>query len=325
MVRRVLQEPTLKVGTHTWRKTGYCIAIFGKANRDDLKSSARHSKKSRSAPVYEKDAAATLETHERHQTDGNMVRKWSNIKVESIRNQRKICTDSGSEHHEIQKLPHHFVHNILKVEENNPNRKDIRYLLARAATYVKGTAGDERFDKFTLGYSRERKSELREIFEVMYTERRRRETYAAHLAAAAEVPAAAESPAASTQPQRRAREDPEPEDEPATNRPRREGPNNLDEKDDLQHMTTKQKVEAFVDWKANKKERGPYTPQANQFFTKKINPVIRCLTNHFDGDINAFVAAYPNLSYSTFAKKVCNGNEGQPCPASTSNGNGVAV
>jgi hypothetical protein len=304
------------------RKTGYCIAIFGKANRDDLKGSARHSKKSRSAPVYEKDAAASVETHERHQTDGNMVRKWTNIKVESVRNQKTMCKEAGSEHRPINDLPDHFVHNILKVERDNPNRRDIRFLLDRAAVYVKGTEAKQQLNDFMLGMSQDRKDELWEIFEQLYIERRRRETYAAALAEEQQAAAAEESPAVAPAPLPRIQEEPEPvEDDTTENRPRREGNNNLDERKDLQLMTPKQRLETFVRWNAEKHANGPYTKAANDFFKKSVFPIVRCLTNHFNGDMDAFLSKYPNMAYSKFNEKCCKGWGSGPCSTATNNNN----
>jgi hypothetical protein len=40
--RKVLRPcSNMKMGCQMWRKTGYCLAIFGEANRDNLKMSVR--------------------------------------------------------------------------------------------------------------------------------------------------------------------------------------------------------------------------------------------------------------------------------------------
>jgi hypothetical protein len=65
----------MKVGCQTWRKTGYCLEIFGDANRDDLKMSARHSKKSKDAPTYSKDAAGSYQMQKQNPNPLNFVRE----------------------------------------------------------------------------------------------------------------------------------------------------------------------------------------------------------------------------------------------------------
>jgi hypothetical protein len=62
LCRKVLQpRSNMKAGCQMWRKTGYCLAIFGEADREDLRMSARHSKKSKDAPSYSKDAAGSYQ------------------------------------------------------------------------------------------------------------------------------------------------------------------------------------------------------------------------------------------------------------------------
>ena len=59
-----LNERTiLKNGFATFRKEGYCLAIFGEANRDDLKKSARHSQYSKDLATYVKDAEGLYKQH----------------------------------------------------------------------------------------------------------------------------------------------------------------------------------------------------------------------------------------------------------------------
>ncbi|CAB9531314.1 hypothetical protein SEMRO_3422_G347810.1 [Seminavis robusta] len=50
----LIARDDLKIGCQTFQKTGYAMAIFGNANREDLTMSARHSQKSKDAPTYSK-------------------------------------------------------------------------------------------------------------------------------------------------------------------------------------------------------------------------------------------------------------------------------
>ena len=86
----------------------------------------------------------------------------------------------------------------------------------------------------------------------------------------------------------------------------------MDEKKDLLGMSTQEKLRTMVGWHHNKKERGPYTSAANDFFKKSIHPVMKCLENHFQGDVEAFATKYPEYAHTSFAKKCCKGR-GDSC------------
>ena len=88
------------------------LAIFGEADRDDLKMSARHSKKSKDAPSYSKDAAGSYQMQLDNPTPLNFVRQWRNITVQSTGNGEVMASLSGSEHKTMAELPGYFVPDI---------------------------------------------------------------------------------------------------------------------------------------------------------------------------------------------------------------------
>jgi hypothetical protein len=102
LCRKVLQpRSNMKVGYQTWRKTGYCLAIFGEANRDDLEMSARHSKKSKDAPSYSKDATGSYQIQKQNPNSLNFVRAWTNIVVLNTGKAEIMVILSGSRYTEI--------------------------------------------------------------------------------------------------------------------------------------------------------------------------------------------------------------------------------
>ena len=156
-------------------------------------------------------------------------------------------------------------------------------------------------------YSEEKRNKINDLFKDVMLERARREAVAARTMAVA-VPQPL-PPAVVTPPKKRTAEEASVSEEQPANK---KAKNNLDEKKDLQDKTTEEKVRTMLGWHQNKKENGPYTPAAKDFFKKSINPVVNCLENHCSGDVEAFARKYPNFAHSTFTKRCCKGR-GDSC------------
>ena len=176
--RVLIARQVLKIGCQMFRKTAYGMAIFGDADRDDLKMSARHSKKSKDAPTYSKDAAAWYELHERNPHSLNNVRKWSNIRIQSEGNAEVMAQLGGSDYVQMTDLPHYFVHRILKVAENHPLVQQpvnlqalIPFLLEKASKYVTCDLPQKKFDNLLKEMSPERAKEFKEALEEVVVSR----------------------------------------------------------------------------------------------------------------------------------------------------------
>ena len=98
-----------------WRKTGYCLTIFGEADRDGLKMSGRHSKKSKDAPSYSKDATGSYQRQKQNPNPLNFVRDWTNIVVQNTGNAEILVTLSGSRYTEMKDLAEFFVCECLGI------------------------------------------------------------------------------------------------------------------------------------------------------------------------------------------------------------------
>ena len=92
----LIERTNLKIGFATFWKTGYCQAIFGEANRDDLKKSARHSQYSKDSATYAKDAEGLYKQHLANPVPMNCVQKWSNIRVEAFGQSEVMSALQGS-------------------------------------------------------------------------------------------------------------------------------------------------------------------------------------------------------------------------------------
>ena len=305
LVAKVLPGRNLKIGSHTFRKTGYCLAIFGNACHADLRKLARHSAKSKDAPSYEKDTGAACESHCRTPNAANNVRQWSNIRIEEHSNAQAMAAYAGSDHHKMRDLPKHFRKEVLGIGDDHQEKDNITFLMARAAGYATSNDAQKRLDSFLSTFSPERKQELEQLIQDAMLEQRRRETFAARN----QLPNDATPAVAVVTPPRKRTPEEELPEQPAK---KKKSKNNLDEKKDLQCMTTEDKVKTMLGWKQKKQENGPYTDAANQFFKKSINPVLHCLEKHCNGEIDTFCSKYPNFAHSTFTKRCCKG-KGDTC------------
>ena len=204
-------------------------------------------------------------------------------------------------------LPKHFRSVVLGVGDNHPEKDNITFLMARAAEYVAGSEATKRLDKYLDGLSDEKQLEVRQMIDEVVVERMQRQAVAARtqevVLPTVPVPAVTPSPK-----KRTAEEASLSEEQPA----KKKANNNMDEKKDLQDMSTEEKVRTMVGWHQKRKENGPYTNAAKDFFKKCINPVVQCLHNHCSGDMEAFTKKYPTFTHSTFTKRCCKGR-GDSC------------
>jgi hypothetical protein len=150
----------MKVGCQTWRKTGYCLAIFGEANRDDLEMSARHSKKSKDAPSYFKDATGSYQMQRQNPNPLNFVHDWTNIVVQNTGNAAIMMILSSSRYTEMKDFPEFFLQECLGIRAQHPRAEDPHFLLQSAANYVKNYEAEKQFQKLTEGKHPNKKCKL---------------------------------------------------------------------------------------------------------------------------------------------------------------------
>ena len=119
----------MKIGFATFWMTGYCLAIFGEANCDDLKKSARHSQYIKDLATYAKDAEGVYKQHLANPVPMNCVQKWSNIHVDTFGQSEVMSALQGSWTVEIGKLPEYYVQEVLKIPKGHQYETNMLMLL----------------------------------------------------------------------------------------------------------------------------------------------------------------------------------------------------
>ena len=132
----------MKIGFATFWKTGYCLAIFGEANCDDLKKSARHSQYIKDLATYAKDAEGVYKQHLANPVPMNCVQKWSNIHVDTFGQSEVMSALQGSWTVEIGKLPEYYVQEVLKIPKGHQYETNMLMLLHLAK--AEATKNDKR-------------------------------------------------------------------------------------------------------------------------------------------------------------------------------------
>jgi hypothetical protein len=161
----------MKIGCQTFRKTGYCVAIFGDANSIDLKKSARHSIDTHSG-TYRKDAEDLYRMHKEHPTLANNVKKWTTLHIEGSGNSRLMAAASGHQHIDFDKLGDHFVRNILGIRSDHVMARDPIFLIRAARENVGGSqCPSELFRRFKETLSTGQAVEIQKIVDTMIRDR----------------------------------------------------------------------------------------------------------------------------------------------------------
>ena len=317
LCRKVLQpRSNMKVGCQTWRKTGYCLAIFGEADRDDLKMSARHSKKSKDAPSYSKDAAGPYQMQKQNPNPLNFVRDWVNIVVQNTGNAEIMASLSGSRYTEMKDLPEFFVRECLGIGAQHPRAEDTHFLLQTATNYVKNNEPEKQFQELTEDMHPDKKCKLETCVGALVIQRTRavvccsgegQGTVSLAMTAMAMPPVKRIAVDHSDDNQQAASGVPASTSTSRTNDfPERHGlkQNGFSALEKIKTMDSIYKKEQLGTMKL--------TEGAKSFCKKFLHPAINCLNNHFNGDVEAFARRYPNFKHTLFPKQCCKGR-GRTC------------
>jgi hypothetical protein len=109
--------------------------------------SARHSKKSKDAPTYSKDAAGSYQMQKQNPNPLNFVHEWTNIVVQNTGNAKIMAILSGSRFTEMRDLPDFFVRESLEIAAEHPRAEDPHFLLECAAKYVTNNEPEKQFQE----------------------------------------------------------------------------------------------------------------------------------------------------------------------------------
>ena len=89
--------------------------------------------------------------------------------------------------------------------------------------------------------------------------------------------------------------------------------NDLVERHELSDLQPRQKIESMLHlWNDRNNWSKPLTSGAKSFNVKYLGPAMSCLQAHFNGNVDAFLAKYPDYKHTTFPKECC-GGKGNVC------------
>jgi hypothetical protein len=319
LCRKVLQpRSNMKVGCQTWRKTGYCLAIFGEADRDDLKMSARHSKKSKDAPSYSKDAAGSYQMQKSNPNPLNFVRRWTNIVVQNTGNAEIMAILAGSRFTEMKDLPEFFVRECLGIGAQHPRAKDTHFLLDCAAKYVTNDEPEKQFQEEMKDVHPDKKRKLETIVGKLVIQRTRA---VVHRSRDDRGPVSFAMTALAMPPTKRLAVDGLNDDGQASlGPPSTSTKNDFPERHGLKQngLSALEKIKTMDSiYKKHQLRPTKLTEGAKSFSKKFLHPAINCLQNHFDGDVEAFARRYPDFKHTLFPKQCCKGR-GPTCSSTVS-------
>jgi hypothetical protein len=296
----LIKRSNMMIGCQTWRKTGYCVAIFGEADCDDLKMSARHSQKSKDSPSYSKDAAGSYQLQLDNPNPLNFVRKWSNITVQSTGNAEVMAALSGSVHKTLAELPEYFVHDILQIPKKHPKAKDVHFLLNAASTYVPGDEPEQLLLALTATMPPVLAKETIQVVGLVVNKRVRTIMDHSHKGS---IPVAL---AAMIMPPTTAGDKVEKEEPPK--KKLRQTVNDLPDRHVLKTQTSPQeKIQCMKLIHENILPGIELTSGAKTFRIRFLNPAMNCLEKHFDSDVNAFCNKWTKFQHTLFPKECCSG------------------
>lgn len=314
-----------RVGCHIYRKTFYLVGVFGDANAADLQHSARHMS-AKQAEKYRKSCASQYNTFKNHPTPENEVSRWKQCRLDTdgAENEHIILLQGGAKFVPMAQIAFYFIHVVLKIPQGLPASTDIITLLGRARSYHITETPREQVKSALAKVPEENANEIRGAYAALYRELQEAREQAMQREitvlrgegvatmpvlpqlAPAVVPRVATTTAAPLAGAGTAVQHPHP------NEAAKHAKIDLDLRHELKNMATAlEKVQAMVSLE-DERASGSLTGNAKSWASKFLKPVVNCLKHHHNGDVGAFVAAFPNFSHTTFPKRHCCG-EGTTC------------
>ncbi len=295
--------------THTFRKTAYLLALWGGGHFQSIRTSARH-KSDGMGQRYMQDAqfllenALAIDPNVRH-----TVPKWKMsimLNEESGRrlNESTIFTN-------IHSLSQRFVR-LVGIRDDHPSRMNQRFVLKNALEFKEEESIDEKLASLLDGLSIEKKEGVLALFT------RQKQSFLLHQqtstqASALEMDIDTENAAAPPIPSA-----PSPPDSlPTTNvnRPRRRRGGSITI--DRSGVKTKKGMERLEELirihEELPEERNELDEGSRNFVIQTVDPIIKCLENHFDGDRDAFIAKWKLDAGISRWKSKCDGSADSSC------------
>lgn len=299
-------RPGFKIGCQTFRKTFYCVAVFGGGEEADVQMSARH-KSVEQANKYRKDVAQYYQTHLKYPNPANNVSKWKPIHILSDGGNAALMTAyAGFDMVPPSLVGSYYVQTILGIQESSPYYKNIAFLvnasMHRGANMVDP---DDALNKFASeNLPPDKVSQLQGLIGACVKKQvgnivkhSNGDSTLATAVAPVPIPTVAV-------------EEPPPKKIKA-----KAVKNDLSERHNLATLdSSREKIDVMVSLWNGRQAWGPLTPGAKSFKNKFLTPIMSCLANHFGGNVDDFLATYPDVQHTLFPSKCCGGvgNECSP-------------
>lgn len=300
------ERSDLKIGAHTFRKTGYVIAVFGDATDANLQLSARH-KSVEASNKYRKDAATAYAIHKESPNPANNCSKWKESHVhDDGGNVQLMNAYGGTKYVETRLIADYFVKEILMVDPKSPLTKDGPiHLIGLSLKYVGSIAPGEQFKALLHELPSDKQCQFQKVVDAMLCERLRgllSNQQLAHALVAMPQPNWATDASTS--------EDGSPT--PAKKRTKIDA-NDLAERHELKSLKENDKLSVMKKlWDDRDNWEKPLTSGAKTFYVKFLTPVMKCLYNHFEGDVENFNKKHPKWLHTSFVSTCCSG-DGNTC------------
>ena len=282
-----------KFGTHTMRKTFYLISVWSGAEEGDLFKSARHANH-KHAMTYKKDSMALLHIMESNllSTDG-MKSVWRSPFVEQVQLARALNTRHAIHVKNLTAIARHLIETVCGINLQHVNHGHLRQTLHALLNMTRRTSAKEELEVELKDLSEDKQKKIKKLIDQYVVELRTEAPISE-----ADIPEARE-------------EVPEEDKEN-----KRGGTNNLAGRELVAKINSlKPKVEKIVEvFKSVPDDNSEMTEAARNWVIRTARPVMNCLTNHYGGDIDKFVTAWPDFKPSLFVKG-CKGVEGERCAA----------
>jgi hypothetical protein len=297
-------RPDFKIGAQVFRKSFYCLAIFGDAPEMDLKQSARH-KSFESSMVYRKAAQTLYIQHQNNPHISNNVSKWKSIQIQGgDGNTLVLLALGGCKIMQFEQLGDYFVRQLLRVGQDNPLASDTRFLINTALEYIGADSPCQQFRDFIAELHPDKAAQLQLIVDGLLNLQVKKLLQNEGLAVATVGLVLQAADDTAVQP---------------PNKKQRVEPNDLPGREQLRHMATSIEKVAMIKKLDVDKATTPLTPGAKSFVYKHLTPIINCLAKHFGDDEMLFAEAYPHFSHTIFASTCCNGKGDTCAPAPDKN------
>ncbi|KAI3650647.1 hypothetical protein MP228_004128 [Amoeboaphelidium protococcarum] len=318
-----------KFGTHSMRKTGYLLGVWGNGSESDIMTSARHSTVKHSV-AYRRDAEIMKQIALDNELDiSEVCGKFKPIFVSSLQLARSLNMLNQTSHITLPQLADDFVQRRCGFPLDAPTRT-VRAIVKRAVEVESLETTKQKLDTELSDLPPHKREKIKSLVQKLVLELR-------YTAQTPQMPA--DDFELAFQPV-----------SPSRNRTivgnseshrsltlsggtgilsdemrqagstvkKRGGSNNLDDRLTIKNLkSTQEKLDVVLRLAQIIPQDHNELTEGARAFANQIRSILNCLKNHFNGSVDQFASKYPKLAPSTFKNK-CSGEGGQ-CPDSTPN------